>query len=409
MFAIGVWWIGIRLMRLKSGHSLPEPKATDPALILAVGYSFVLLITGVGSAGWALVPRLESRPTLTVEAAPPTRALTNIHVLMLDGYPRSDTLMQAFGLDNSEFINSLASLGFTVAERAESNYNKTWLTMASMLSAQYVHDLPEIVAPPDGIPAQIRLSEELVNEGAVLDLLRAKGYEVLTIPSSVPSTDVTSDATVRQVGNLNSLEIALATSSLPSRLFPSKMLDVLGSDAASRIDAQLARLSDIATTSHDSPRIVLTHLMSPHPPFVLNQRMDYLDSCFPQCKLWETTVNQTGMTETEYASRMRTQIIELNRRIESVLSTIVQADPDATIIVLSDHGARHFTDGTEEHFRIFFAARPGALRVEFPDDIAPVNVFRRILSSALEVPLPDLPYEAWESDWFVPLSLTRYR
>jgi hypothetical protein len=105
---------------------------------------------------------------------------------------------------------------------------------------------------------------------------------------------------------------------------------------------------------------------------------------------------------------MAIQIEELNERILEAVGGIVEADPSATILVMSDHGARHHVDDVDEHFRIFFAARPGALNVSFGDDVAAVNVFRRLLSAVLGARLDDLPYEAWESDWSVPLSLNRH-
>ena len=91
------------------------------------------------------------------------------------------------------------------------------------------------------------------------------------------------------------------------------------------------------------------------------------------------------------------------------LREVVALNPDATMIVMSDHGARHHLDGTDEHFRILFAARGGELNVEFPDDASPVNLFRRILTSAFAADLPDLPYRAWASDWHLPLTITPRR
>ena len=407
MLGAGTWWILVANLRRRRSGTRPPLQLSDLPVLVAVGYSVLLLAAGLWSAGSALTPKLAS----DIELAVPTdggEGGPDVYLLVLDGYPRSDTLAEEFGFDNTAFEAELGDLGFRTSPVAEANYNKTWLTIASILNAAYVQDLPELADPPDSAPAQARLAEELINAGAVLDVLRLRGYEIISIPSSVPSTDVTAGVDVRQVPNLNSLEIALVTSSLPSWLASDPVLDFLAADVRAYADNQMRLLREAAAERAEAPRLVMTHLMQPHPPFVLGQEPDYLDGCFPGCKIWETTVDETGMADEAYAARMRIQVEELNRLVIETLREVVAIDPDATMVVMSDHGARHHLDGTDEHFRILFAARGGELGVEFPDDASPVNLFRRILTSAFDADLPDLSYQAWASDWHLPLTVTRH-
>lgn len=407
MSGVGAWWVAISLRRRLRGEGWRPLTTSAMPVRIAAGYSTVLLIIALWSAGSAVLPRLESRIDLPAPTSRPVAA-ADIYVLMLDGYPRIDTLAQQFDLDNTTFESELTDLGFVTAGRAQANYTKTWLSTAALLNAEYVHEIPEIADPPDGLAAQARLAEELINEGAVLERLRLHGYEIVSIPSPIRTIGMTDDVSIRQPSGLNSLEMALVTSSLPSRLFAHQALDLLAADARGYIQTQLELLA-AAAEPQEHPRFVWAHLMSPHPPFLLAQEPEYLDDCFPGCSLWQSTVHETGLTEATYAARMRVQVQELNRLVVAALADIVDRNPDATVIVMSDHGARHYLGSVEEHFRVLFAARAGSLDVAFPDDISHVNIFRRILATGFDVPLADLPYQAWASDWLVPFSLTRHR
>ena len=65
----------------------------------------------------------------------------NIYAIMLDGYPRDDTLLEPFGFDNSEFLDQLRQLDFNVSSRARANYNKTWPALAAMFNGKYADEM----------------------------------------------------------------------------------------------------------------------------------------------------------------------------------------------------------------------------------------------------------------------------
>jgi hypothetical protein len=404
--AVAVWGLLIGSLRGWQATRRLGLTVDAPPVGLATLLSLGFLAVSIWSAGWALAPRLDTRLTLP----PSERSQTNdIILLLLDGHPRSDTLSEEFGYDSSSFEDDLAALGFEVADEARANYTKTWLTMASMLNGQYVQDIDEFAEPPSDAPGQARLAEELINAGAVTQRLRDHGYEIVSIPSTVPTTDVTTNVTIRRGLHLTSFEIALISASAPSWIMPRQVLDVLTNDMAASARSGLSAIAT-AAGQDDGPQLVLAHLMQPHPPFVLGQEADYLAECFPRCKVWETTVEETEMSEQAYVAAMRTQVATLHELVVDALSRIVDDNPDATVILMSDHGARHHLNNVEEHFNILFAARPGGLDVSFPEDITPVNVFRRVLAAQdPSADLADLPYEAWVSDWTYPLNVTPYR
>jgi hypothetical protein len=252
----------------------------------------------------------------------------------------------------------------------------------------------------------MRLLHEAINEAAVPRLLNARGYDAVSVPSPITTTDVLADSEVRTTGHLTAFEIQLLTSSMVARALPDQMLELLTSDMRANVESQLDTLVDVAREDGTAPRLVLAHLMAPHPPFVLGQSADYLGDCFPGCGVWSTTTEATGMSPAEFATRLQAQTLALNQALEQTVRGIIDASPSAFIVILSDHGIRRDLTDVDEHFRTFFAARTPGYDGLFPADISPVNVFRRILSNVFGDDLPDLPYRAWVSDWNRPLVLT---
>jgi hypothetical protein len=70
------------------------------------------------------------------------------------------------------------------------------------------------------------------------------------------------------------------------------------------------------------------------------------------------------------------QIQFLNGRVLRALDRIIEVDPDATVVVFSDHGLRRDRDDMEEWFRTLFAARGH----EFPPDVTTGELFASLAS-----------------------------
>ena len=400
------WWWMLKLLRAIRGQDI-GPIVTLPGRF-ALGLSSGLLVIALISTASASWVRINDRAALPMQSS--GIGGPNVYLLLLDGYPRADSLEDEFGIDNSPFLDQLGALDFDVAGKAHSNYNKTWLTVASLVDARYVHDLPSIkAATTEGAPAQIRLLHEIIDRGAALDVFRARSYQITSVHSPVTTTDVLADAQVRSSGHLTAFEISLLAHSLVARLAPAPFLEWITADQRSNLFAQLAIVKQISSEAADQPRLVLAHLMSPHLPFLLGQDPNYLDGCFPYCEFWTTPQESLDITDAEYASRLGTQIQVLNEAVINAVHQIVEADPSAWVIVMSDHGIRQHVRSWSEHFRTLFAARTPGYEEVFPDDISPVNVFRRAFTELFDGGLPDLPYEAWRSDWNLPLVLTRQK
>ncbi len=65
----------------------------------------------------------------------------DIYYIILDGYARSDVMLDRFGYDNRPFIDWLAGKGFTIARHSTANYCQTPLSLSSSLNAVYLNGL----------------------------------------------------------------------------------------------------------------------------------------------------------------------------------------------------------------------------------------------------------------------------
>jgi hypothetical protein len=163
-------------------------------------------------------------------------------------------------------------------------------------------------------------------------------------------------------------------------------------------DQQRERFDDAlraieASTGDAFAKVVFAHVFSPpHAPLLFDSAGRDLAApkCLPsRCALWDFP--------DEAWEQMTDQIQYLNRRLLATVQTIVEADPDAAIVLLSDHGSRRWADDVDEHFHSFFASRTPGRDVFVGAAPQPVNVFRLLGAAYLGTPTQPLPYRAWRS------------
>ena len=181
--AIATWWVAISRIR-RVGKRKPPPRsipefAARAGGYISVAYLAVMAVSAVQANG--VGPPVVNAPAYRVEGT----GGPNVYLIMLDGYPRADTLRNEFGYDNSAFLGGLADRGFDVSTDSRSNYNKTWLTYASMLNGAYISDLLGDQPHPSGRSSHIRWLAALMNQGALLDIARQRGYEITSIPPPI--------------------------------------------------------------------------------------------------------------------------------------------------------------------------------------------------------------------------------
>jgi hypothetical protein len=308
-----------------------------------------------------------------------------MYLLMLDGYPRGDTLA-SWGYDNSDFERELGSLGFRVSPESHSNYTKTWLSLATFADLRHIG--PESFEGP--IPSesiQHRRLSTIFNEGSAWDVLRRHGYEVVSIETTF--ADLALYTADRTVGSwpLNAFETDLLRFSPVTRL--GLVSDGIVEAHRNRVIGQFTETAQVVA---DSPTFVWSHIVSPHAPAIFDAEGGFVSHpCYPAgCPFFQPRAEDTGVPERVVQERLGAQVHYVNGLVLETVRAIERRDPEAVIIVFSDHGARLGQPGAE-YFHNFFAARTPDHPRLFPDDVGMVTILPLLLNAYLDagVSVPD--------------------
>ena len=234
-------------------------------LVALVAMSLILLASGdwfrylsATDRGWSNVRK---RLTTPPDLGPSTRSDPHILHIVLDGMGRSD-ILQEYGVGQADLAD-LGASSLRVIPDAVANYPYTYEAFASALNMNYLDELTEALANrPDRRPYLT-----LVHESAVFRALKHRGYEIWVVGSGFEITAASPLADRCSGcghGFPNLFESALS-SILPIRSLVSW---------TAFYDAHRRRLSGaFETLDHvdfaaGRAKLVIAHLMAPHPPFV---------------------------------------------------------------------------------------------------------------------------------------------
>ena len=386
---------GVVLIRRVVGRRAPIEwhRLTDLLNIVVVA----LVALNVFSGWQAGAYRLPAAPIRSVEAHAVASG-PDVYLIMLDGYPRADTLATEFAFDNSPFLDAMTDLGFDVANQSHSNYNVTDLTLASMFNAKHIRDFPELVNVPHGVQGQYRALAVAIDRSAALDQFRDRGYEIVTVPSPFTNVTLASADRVLDSGGVTEFEVSLATTLRTRHLLPDRQrrwfTDSLRSETLKAFD----QTADLAVERGGPPKLVFTHVMSPHPPITFAADGSPLDAwpCFPEtCSIWIAGARYGSALPPLVAG----QVNHLNRLVFETVAAIQNAsERPPVIVVFSDHGNRHdFADHDEMLRSLLLTSTPGHEGL-FPDDASPINVIPRIANAYHDARMPLLSEESYFVD-----------
>jgi hypothetical protein len=332
----------------------------------------------------------------------------DIYLVLLDAYPRSDTLESELGFDNSRFITTMQDLGFEVAVEAHSNYNRTALTVPSLLNAAQIDDV--MADPPGGKVDEQRWLSSLVNRATAVRRAQAFGYAFIHVPTSVAFFTPTIDADVRESGRASFFETGLLAHGVAAQLFSDAMISWRQENHRGRILDAFEVLGRIATEPSSRPRLVFAHIQLPHHPFLFAS-----DGSLPDVEECSSGDCQIPDPIPEpLLDAIRGQVEFTNSRAIDLTRRILTGSSRPTVIVFfSDHGFRHWMTDKAETFRsLLLYSAPGHPGL-FPQDSAPVNLIPRILNAYVGAGMPlareDLwitesePTESDEADSYFPL------
>lgn len=260
-----------------------------------------------GAAGAA-----ESDPIAVTDDAART---PDVWWLLLDQYDRQDVLDTVFGYDNSAFVGDLEARGFEVADQSYTSYPATPLAVSSVLNMDYAEEADGFLR--DGFSAE---TGPLGGGGRVVDALASHGYRHLYADNGVfdwaTCDEGVADACLgRSGGLLDGSDVFRTVADLTP-------LAALRSEH--RPDpVQIVRDAQ-AEMDPDRPEFVFGHVLSPHEPYWYDGDCDF----------------RARPVRGDFdAERYLRQVTCLNPRVLEAVDAITENDPDAIVIIQSDHGS----------------------------------------------------------------------
>jgi hypothetical protein len=336
-------------------------------------FSGILLILGIGR-----VASVADRIAADIRGLP-THELRDsgrdVFVILLDGYPRADTLAQTFDFDNRPFLHELHALGFDVYSDSRSNYPSTTLSVASALQGS------ELAGVPTSQP-ELRYQAW---DSPMVRIARSRGYEFVAISSgwdelSVRRADVFIDS-----GAIGQFEQSLVERNALGWVIALLSPDFFGDQRRKRIDDILGAISELAAKPHRAPRFVWAHVPAPHYPSVYSgetpRRVELAD--------FRGYATSGGELVREYVQNLR----GLNDRVLAILRN--PAMDDAIVVIWSDHGSLTRLGPPEERVRNFLAARTPGRPMLFGHEPSPWQLLPRLWNSYLGTHLPVIPSRSY--------------
>lgn len=305
------------------------PSDSDRAAAQAGKINLIALLLLIGTGVPVVVAQLGAEPVrarasatlaaLEGRAAPDS---PDVWHLVFDRYAGLDTLRSTYAYDNRPFVDALRARGFTVQDRAFSNYQRTGHSVASTLNGAMLDPLaaPMASQPGDWVPIY-----RSMRDSAALRAFNRMGYETIFAGSWWEPTRFSNTASqslsIRAMPQLARLAIDQSAIGFWTRGIRLPWLDGR-LDQCFRANEKFRRLKQIAGSP--DRKQVFAHFLVPHPPFVLNAD----GSCRSLDHARATSRRDNYIAQVEFANREALALVDA-----------ISAGPRAAVIVIhSDEG-----------------------------------------------------------------------
>ncbi len=362
-----VAWLVLVFVIRRLGRPMPfVPRAASTA---AIAFLLVFFLAGVYRA----YSSAEGPVTPVQVTGTPTGP--NIYVVLLDGYPRRDTLMNDMGIDNGPFEQALADRGFDVYDDAHTDRRYTDLTLMNLLTGT-TEGVPLDTAPASEVQWLIR---KALSDAPLPRQAQAAGYEWDVIDS--PAGHVTFSAGHHvQHGGVNTFEDNMLAESVFGPIVKATLPYLLTDSLRAHFEGSVDSLVSLADP--DAHRLVLAHLFQPHLPFLWDAqgKPTKVPFFWPGVNIFAAQIETMGMTLPDYSAAMQGDLATLNPKLLAMVDAIVAKDPGAVVVLFSDHGSRYSLALKQtEWYHSFLAARTPDHPQLFADDPKPTNLLRTLI------------------------------
>ncbi|MCW8966291.1 MAG: hypothetical protein OQK82_06365, partial [Candidatus Pacearchaeota archaeon] len=326
----------------------------------------------------------------------------------MDAYGSKDILSEIYGIDNSEFINFLKNKGFYVPEKSYSHYCQTIFSLGAILNMDYIDTLGDF---DPSFTDRIPISRKL-RDNQVVKYFRAAGYSIGAFDTGYSHTILKDpDVFYKPTGTVSEFEnVLLSTTMLPVAQTDENSLFAKHRKRVLYILDKIPKIYEI-----DSPRFIFAHIISPHPPFVFDEKGEPMEQS-KSFHFWDGShyINSKGGGKENYLKGYSGQVRYITKLLEIMIERIFERYPEnkPVIIIQGDHGPGSGLNwGSLENTNI--KERFSILHTYYLPDhegnptynsIIPINMFRVIFNTYLGTRLPLLPRKNYFTRWAQPYN-----
>lgn len=377
--------IFITILRSRSNfNKLSRFLNTTPIVLILLS---LITISSFGFVNGLKITEREAKiqRTETGVATGDLRKLPDIYYIILDGYARASTLKKVYNFDNSEFINYLKDKGFYVANKSQSNYSLTHLSLASSLNMRHLIDIGEKAT---GDPKKLEITAEIIRNNEVAKILKSKGYTSINVGTGwgTTSNNPYADFVFHHRGRSEFIKILFQT----SLLVIAEPVQTGDADSILSAFEKLAEIPDI-----QDPTFTLVHIVSPHPPYLFDRNGNRREVYFQRLGKLDSWRQKDKYID---------QLVFINKKTKDVVENLLAKSKVPPIIIIQgDHGTDLNTDldkVTKEDFdermdilNAYYLPKGGNKTLY--ETITPINSFRKVLNYYFETDytyLEDISY-----------------
>ncbi len=326
----------------------------------------------------------------------------DIYYIILDQRLRSDLLMEYFGYDDSPFLDQLTERGFFVADKSNSNYVQTRLSLSSSLHCTY---LDVLMVQYGAGSTRSGILETMVKNNRVFDLLEKCDYTMAAFSTGYVGTEFRNADIFYSYGlSFDEYTNELVRNTVISPVIAAKQTLKKHRDMVLYAFEKLSETARLA-----SPHFVFCHIISPHGPYVFDEKgiIDQPDVPFR----WSDAVD---LTRQERDRKYVAQLKFINKKtIEAIDDILANSKKPPVIILQSDHGVRweFGPEGKIHDYRTYFGILnayhlPGSDNSQLYESISPVNSFRVIFNRYFGANLELLEDRSYYSTYEQPFDFT---
>lgn len=306
----------------------------------------------------------------------PIKELPDIYYIMLDSYPRSDTLKEYFGFDNSDFDTSLRERGFYIADKSHASYNQTAYSVPATMNMAHIKDLKTQVVSGTALFS-------LYKNNKVFKYLKPGGYKFVNNSNLyISSYNTVADVNVDCGKNNEFVSEIIRTTALVTL---KQLENIERKNKRSDALCVFSNISNEGQNMVSSPKLVFTHLLPPHPPYLFGVNGEDVQ---------DVNLSLSAQTRWKAKGPYIAQLKYVNKRVSETVSQILNKSKNSIIIIHSDHGT--YSSATEattindtrpivlkERSRNYTAIYVPEYcnKKEFYAAMTSVNVFRAIFNS----------------------------